>query len=110
MKDLTTPVPPNEFKSVIKKSLENASQTHFDRISEEAKEKCEFFYVFIWQSWLPISAALIANPKDKDVMGKVNHSPARKLEDLIRLADMCVDLMRQNVEIYEEFQTVSSND
>ena len=43
MKDLTTPVPPNEFKSVIKKSLENASQTHFDRISEEAKEKCEFF-------------------------------------------------------------------
>jgi len=88
MKDLTTPVPPNEFKSVIKKSLENASQTHFDRISEEAKEK-----------------SLTANPKDKDVMGKVNHSPARKLEDLIRLADMCVDLMRQNVEIYEEFQT-----
>ena len=40
-------------------------------------------------------------------MGQVNHSPARKLEDLIRLADMCVDLMRQNVEFYEEFQNVS---
>jgi len=87
MKDLTTAVPPNEFKSVIKKSLENASQVHFDRISEEGKVK-----------------SLIANPKDKDVMGQVNHSPARKLEDLIRLADMCVDLMRQNVEFYEEFQ------
>ena len=45
--------------------------------------------------------------EDKDVMGQVNHSPARKLEDLIRLADMCVDLMRQNVEFYEEFQNVS---
>ena len=29
-------------------------------------------------------------------------SPARKLEDLIRLAELCVDLLRQNEEFYAE--------
>ena len=47
MKDLTTAVPPNEFKSVIKKSLENASQVHFDRISEEGKVKCKKLEIVI---------------------------------------------------------------
>ena len=29
-------------------------------------------------------------------------SPAKKLEDLIRLAELCVDLLRQNEEFYAE--------
>ena len=42
MKDISTPVPPNEFKSVIKKLLESAALVHYERLSEEAKVKCMF--------------------------------------------------------------------
>ena len=36
------------------------------------------------------------------MVGEVIVPPARKLEDLIRLADLCVDLLRQNEEFYAE--------
>ena len=36
------------------------------------------------------------------MVGEVVVPPARKLEDLIRLADLCVDLLRQNEEFYAE--------
>ena len=36
------------------------------------------------------------------MIGEVVLSPARKLEDLIRLAELCVDLLRQNEEFYAE--------
>ena len=36
------------------------------------------------------------------MIGTVAVSPARKLEDLIRLAELCVDLLRQNEEFYAE--------
>ena len=35
--------------------------------------------------------------------------PARKLEDLIRLAELCVDLLRQNEEFYAEVRTLQRN-
>ncbi len=38
----------------------------------------------------------------EDMVGEVIVPPARKLEDLIRLADLCVDLLRQNEEFYAE--------
>ena len=37
-----------------------------------------------------------------DIVGEVHITPARKLEDLIRLAELCVDLLRQNEEFYAE--------
>ena len=37
MKDITTPVPPNEVRAVIKKSLENAALVNYERLSEEAR-------------------------------------------------------------------------
>ena len=37
MKDISTPVPPNEVRSVIKKSLENAALVNYERLSEEAR-------------------------------------------------------------------------
>ncbi len=39
---------------------------------------------------------------DNDVVGEIHITPARKLEDLIRLAELCVDLLRQNEEFYAE--------
>ena len=37
MKDISTPVPPNEVRAVIKKSLENAALVNYERLSEEAR-------------------------------------------------------------------------
>jgi len=37
--------------------------------------------------------------------GEVVIPPAKKLEDLIRLAELCVDLLRQNEEFYAEVNT-----
>ena len=36
------------------------------------------------------------------MIGEVVVPPSRKLEDLIRLAELCVDLLRQNEEFYAE--------
>ena len=36
------------------------------------------------------------------MVGEVVVPPAKKLEDLIRLAELCVDLLRQNEEFYAE--------
>lgn len=37
MKDIVTPVPPEEVRNVIKKCLENAALVNYTRISEYAK-------------------------------------------------------------------------
>lgn len=52
MKDIVTPVPPEEVRSVIKKCLENAALVNYTRISEYAKIEGSFisntasFYCF----------------------------------------------------------------
>ena len=38
----------------------------------------------------------------EETIGEVQVPPSRKLEDLIRLAELCVDLLRQNEEFYAE--------
>lgn len=37
MKDIVTPVPPEEVRTTIKKSLENAALDNYTRLSAEAK-------------------------------------------------------------------------
>lgn len=47
MKDIVTPVPPEEVRSMIKKSLETAALVNYTRLSSEAKiegEWCEKRY------------------------------------------------------------------
>lgn len=41
MKDVATPVPQNEVRAVIKKSLENAALVNYERLSEEARIEAE---------------------------------------------------------------------
>ncbi len=36
------------------------------------------------------------------MVGEVYVPPSKKLEDLIRLSELCVDLLRQNEEFYAE--------
>lgn len=77
MKDIVTPVPPEEVRSMIKKSLETAALVNYTRLSSEAKI-------------------------EDDLRGEVLVPPAKKLEDLIHLAELCVDLLQQNEEHYAE--------
>ena len=37
MKDIVTPVPPEEVKSVIKKCLESAALVNYTKLSEQAR-------------------------------------------------------------------------
>lgn len=43
-----------------------------------------------------------------DLRGDVMVPPAKKLEDLIHLAELCVDLLQQNEEHYAEVMYQSS--
>ncbi|KAJ6641226.1 Calcium-dependent secretion activator 1 [Pseudolycoriella hygida] len=79
MKDIVTPVPPEEVRVMIKKSLETAALVNYTRLSGEAKI-------------------------EDDLRGEVIVPPAKKLEDLIHLAELCVDLLQQNEEHYAELR------
>jgi len=77
MKDVATPASQQEVRGVIKKALENAALVNYERLSEEARIEAE-------------------------MVGEVVVPPSKKLDDLIRLAELCVDLLRQNEEFYAE--------
>uniref|UniRef100_A0A8C4HF23 Ca2+-dependent activator protein for secretion b n=1 Tax=Dicentrarchus labrax TaxID=13489 RepID=A0A8C4HF23_DICLA len=72
MKDIVTPVPPEEVKGVIRKCLEQAAQLNYQRIQEYAK----------------IEGRLV--------------TPAKKLEETIRLAELVIEVLQQNQEHHAE--------
>ncbi|XP_020723154.1 calcium-dependent secretion activator isoform X3 [Bombus terrestris] len=77
MKDGVSSVPPEEVKALIKSCLEKAALVNYTKLSAEAKIEDDF-------------------------SGEVCASPSKKLEDLIHLAEMCVDLLQQNGEHYSK--------
>ncbi|XP_070150920.1 calcium-dependent secretion activator isoform X2 [Polyergus mexicanus] len=77
MKDSVTPVPQEEVKALIKNCLETAALVNYTKLSAEAKI-------------------------EDDLSGEVCVPPSKKLEDLIHLAELCVDLLQQNEEHYSE--------
>ncbi|GJQ68245.1 hypothetical protein Trydic_g10771 [Trypoxylus dichotomus] len=85
MKDIVTPVPPEEVRGMIKKSLETAALVNYTRLSSEAK----------------IEGTLSSSYED-DLRGETMVPPSKKLDDLIHLAELCVDLLQQNEEHYAE--------
>lgn len=76
MKDISTPVPPDEVRGMIKSCLETAALVNYDMLSAAAKIEDEY--------------------------NTECAPPGKKLEDLIRLAELCVDLLQQNEEHYSE--------
>ncbi|XP_021927184.1 calcium-dependent secretion activator isoform X6 [Zootermopsis nevadensis] len=88
MKDVVTPVPPEEVRSMIKKCLETAALVNYTRLSAEAKIE-------------GLSEGGEGTVQD-DLSGEVMVAPNKKLEDLIHLAELCVDLLQQNEEHYAE--------
>ncbi|XP_053377998.1 calcium-dependent secretion activator 1-like isoform X19 [Mercenaria mercenaria] len=75
MKDIVTPVPPEEVRTVIKKCLENAALVNYTRISEYAK---------------------IEESYQEDAGQK------KRLEDVMHLAELCIEVLQQNEEHHAE--------
>ncbi|XP_069045436.1 calcium-dependent secretion activator 1 isoform X21 [Lepisosteus oculatus] len=89
MKDIVTPVPPEEVKAVIRKCLEQAALVNYTRLSEYAKVE--------------------ENQKDPENVGRLV-TPAKKLEDTIRLAELVIEVLQQNEEHHAEAAVTSTGD
>lgn len=50
MKDIVTPVTPEEVRKVIKKCLENAALVNYTKISEYAKIEGKVYFIFLYVS------------------------------------------------------------
>uniref|UniRef100_A0A8C2XHS3 Calcium dependent secretion activator 2 n=1 Tax=Cyclopterus lumpus TaxID=8103 RepID=A0A8C2XHS3_CYCLU len=73
MKDITTPVPPEEMKRLVQKCLENAAQINYSQLMEYAQIK--------------------ADPRA---------APEKRLEDSLRLGELCIEVLQQNDEHHSE--------
>ncbi|XP_063113217.1 calcium-dependent secretion activator 1 isoform X2 [Cavia porcellus] len=129
MKDIVTPVPQEEVKTVIRKCLEQAALVNYSRLSEYAKiegKKREMYEhpVFCLASQVmdltippsppgppppPTQTQMSAlyqrlkgmpRPKSKNVGRLI--TPAKKLEDTIRLAELVIEVLQQNEEHHAE--------
>ncbi|KAM4612534.1 calcium-dependent secretion activator 1 isoform 12-T12 [Polymixia lowei] len=83
MKDIVTPVPQEEVKGVIRKCLEQAAQLNYQRITEYAKIEGQ------------------KDQKDPENAGRLV-TPAKKLEETIRLAELVIEVLQQNQEHHAE--------
>ncbi|XP_056590214.1 calcium-dependent secretion activator 1 isoform X4 [Triplophysa dalaica] len=75
MKDIVTPVPQDEVKAVIRRCLEQAALVNYQRLSEYAKVE--------------------------ENVGRLA-TPAKKLEDTLRLAELVIEVLQQNEEHHAE--------
>nr|XP_061814666.1 calcium-dependent secretion activator 1 isoform X7 [Nerophis lumbriciformis] len=75
MKDIVTPVPPDEVKGVIRRCLEQAANLNYQRIKDYAKIE--------------------------ENVGRLV-TPAKKLEETIRLAELVIEVLQQNQEHHAE--------
>ncbi|KAM6926543.1 calcium-dependent secretion activator 2 isoform 2-T2 [Lycodopsis pacificus] len=73
MKDITTPVPQEEMKKLVQRCLENAAQINYSQLMEYAQIK--------------------ADPQA---------APEKRLEDMMRLGELCIEVLQQNEEHHSE--------
>ncbi|XP_034962647.2 calcium-dependent secretion activator 1 isoform X5 [Zootoca vivipara] len=98
MKDIVTPVPQEEVKTVIRKCLEQAALTNYTRLSEYAKiegKKREMYEHPVFCLASQVMDLTIQN------VGRLV-TPAKKLEDTIRLAELVIEVLQQNEEHHAE--------
>ncbi|XP_059185262.1 calcium-dependent secretion activator 1 isoform X1 [Centropristis striata] len=106
MKDIVTPVPPEEVKGVIRKCLEQAAQLNYERIKEYAKiegKKREMYEHPVFCLASQVMDLTIQN------VGRLV-TPAKKLEETIRLAELVIEVLQQNQEHHAEAAVTSSGD
>ncbi|XP_019911243.1 calcium-dependent secretion activator 1 isoform X5 [Esox lucius] len=98
MKDIVTPVPQEEVKTVIRKCLEQAALVNYQRLSEYAKvegKKREMYEHPVFCLASQVMDLTIQN------VGRLV-TPAKKLEDTIRLAELVIEVLQQNEEHHAE--------
>ncbi|XP_027379585.1 calcium-dependent secretion activator 1 isoform X8 [Bos indicus x Bos taurus] len=98
MKDIVTPVPQEEVKAVIRKCLEQAALVNYSRLSEYAKiegKKREMYEHPVFCLASQVMDLTIQN------VGRLI-TPAKKLEDTIRLAELVIEVLQQNEEHHAE--------
>ncbi|XP_038628127.1 calcium-dependent secretion activator 1 isoform X4 [Tachyglossus aculeatus] len=98
MKDIVTPVPQEEVKAVIRKCLEQAALVNYTRLSEYAKiegKKREMYEHPVFCLASQVMDLTIQN------VGRLI-TPAKKLEDTIRLAELVIEVLQQNEEHHAE--------
>ncbi|XP_012815887.1 calcium-dependent secretion activator 1 isoform X16 [Xenopus tropicalis] len=98
MKDIVTPVPQEEVKNVIRKCLEQAALVNYTRLSEYAKiegKKREMYEHPVFCLASQVMDLTIQN------VGRLV-TPAKKLEDTIRLAELVIEVLQQNEEHHAE--------
>ncbi|KAJ8783057.1 hypothetical protein J1605_009665 [Eschrichtius robustus] len=78
MKDIATPIPAEEVKKVVRKCLEKAALINYTRLTEYAKIE--------------------------ETMNQA--TPARKLEEVLHLAELCIEVLQQNEEHHAESTVV----
>ncbi|XP_023180832.1 calcium-dependent secretion activator 1 isoform X1 [Xiphophorus maculatus] len=106
MKDIVTPVPPEEVKGVIRKNLEQAAQLNYQRIKDYAKiegKKREMYEHPVFCLASQVMDLTIQNA------GRLV-TPAKKLEETIRLAELVIEVLQQNQEHHAEAAVTSSGD
>ncbi|XP_041442349.1 calcium-dependent secretion activator 2 isoform X11 [Xenopus laevis] len=74
MKDIATPIPAEEVKKIVRQCLENAALINYTRLAEFAK---------------------IEESMNQEY-------PSKKLEDVINLAELCIEVLQQNEEHHSE--------
>ncbi|XP_069045421.1 calcium-dependent secretion activator 1 isoform X2 [Lepisosteus oculatus] len=146
MKDIVTPVPPEEVKAVIRKCLEQAALVNYTRLSEYAKvegKKREMYEHPVFCLASQVMDLTIQNQKDpaprsrpklpqapppiQSHLDMINQrlrsmprqipknvgrlvTPAKKLEDTIRLAELVIEVLQQNEEHHAEAAVTSTGD
>ncbi|XP_019392256.1 PREDICTED: calcium-dependent secretion activator 1 [Crocodylus porosus] len=104
MKDIVTPVPQEEVKTVIRRCLEQAALVNYTRLSEYAKiegKKREMYEHPVFCLASQVMDLTIQNQKDAENVGRLV-TPAKKLEDTIRLAELVIEVLQQNEEHHAE--------
>ncbi|KAM9800060.1 calcium-dependent secretion activator 1 isoform 3-T3 [Syngnathus typhle] len=98
MKDIVTPVPPEDVKGVIRRCLEQAANLNYQRIKEYAKiegKKREMFEHPVF--------CLASQVMDLTIQNAARLvTPAKKLEETIRLAELVIEVLQQNQEHHAE--------
>uniref|UniRef100_A0A8C2DWU7 Ca++-dependent secretion activator 2 n=1 Tax=Cyprinus carpio TaxID=7962 RepID=A0A8C2DWU7_CYPCA len=81
MKDITTPVPPEEMRKIVQKCLEKAALINYSQLTEYAQIE-------------------VAPAQKLPLISQA--SPEKRLEDMIRLGELCMEVLQQNDEHHSE--------
>ncbi|XP_029607392.1 calcium-dependent secretion activator 2 isoform X2 [Salmo trutta] len=73
MKDITTPIPPEEMKKMVKKCLEKAALINYSQLTQYAQIEAD-----------------------------AQAAPEKRLEDMMRLGELCIEVLQQNDEHHSE--------